>query len=401
MRPIIIKSLFFFFFFFLLVFPVSGATSQIDLIPNVHLDYVTGAIQMNLSDYFDGYSYANVYLNFLGYYDMITSSSYGYCSNFSENCAASSQIFWLDYMNLTLYDGGGGDVFLEFSKIGTNNWEFEVYPVQIEVWDASETSWSWQYIHFISSNTSVYYDPEPGVQPSVIGSISDADLYADDVTLYMNDYFVNYDWIIASWGDPVNGRAYSLSKRAVSTIEECVPDLNQGPANNGIMVCAVGTGGEVIFYITGYRPEVATFNISFVAYNIYGSSDGESAQYTTANVTPVYYEPPSYEQNASESFSFIGYLTYLFSEIYPDKSHLSFRQEMGYVLITALIVNLVGLFLFIGTKSTQYAGLILLVLNTLMVFYFLAIGYIPIAVLVILGLILLGLPLIKSRVIGS
>lgn len=87
-----------------------------------------------------------------------------------------------------------------------------------------------------------------------------------------------------------------------------------------------------------------------------------------------------------------------FSGLYPRAENLSVRDRYAYVVITILIASVlifcaVGLFF----KNPSAAVWILLVVDLLLFFYFLSIGYIHVSVLVVLILILIAISYFKIR----
>lgn len=95
--------------------------------------------------------------------------------------------------------------------------------------------------------------------------------------------------------------------------------------------------------------------------------------------------------------SFIGVIVGYFSQVFPDKDTISIRIRFAYIFITLVLTDLLIIFALIKTGSMKFIGYVLVAIDTILIFYFIAVGYINIVFAIIGALILLAIGWAKFR----
>lgn len=401
----LIYSLIFIFLFF--NFPlVCADVEQEDVVDSFILDYSTGAYYYNLSRYISGADYYSLEWDFGGQHWLINdhpTDPYFWASSWYEG-----------YYNITIgyvYVPGQGN-FSNYLRVqshtfGGDSWEWKINPFTLCGWNITTenvicTLFSGELTHQLVGFN--YTGGQTGFSPSLDRRISD--YYLDesyDTYFYLSDHFSNFDYAVVTWVWPAEGHSGTLTNDLYSTTDRCVGQVL--PSNSPITICLEGLGGDIAFRGSGNIYGLnTTINISITVYNDYGFAY-DTFYIWVDNRTYVYGGGDGSLTDFDgvgdrDGFSFVGYISQIFNAIYPSYDTISTRMRFSYILITCMIITLGGLFLFIGTRNTQYAGISLLILNIVALFYFLAIKYIPYSFLIVFILIALTLSFFKVKAGG-
>lgn len=406
-----VVSLFFLFSFMPSVSAVGP--DVVDVTSNMYLDYVAGGICKNLSEVFIDFDY--ICLEFC-YGDYCVGEDQSFCDSFVDG--DYYMYFEEDgYFNISVGRPSGtpinethyicinhdyDDTDLNFTN------PFTIFPLEIQAWDiygfmtsqyitVKGEGYNWSNLNLTTSPSGKDY-----IHPTMIRSVSDVPLTQGYGILSMNNYFTNYDYVVFSFTDSIfSNRSYEAVV-SYNDAKFCLADSGPMPGYFGqATICFSGDDEDVYLrlYPNGYD---TLFNVTVRAYNQYGYASDDfifSTSNLTADVDDMYSYIESIDETPSD-YSFVTYLTKLFNSLFPHYDTISMRSRFSYILVIALVVNLGGLFLFIDTGNSKFAGLVLLVLNCLMFFYFIAIRYMPASVLIVMLSLLIGIPLFKSKVIG-
>lgn len=375
--------------FISVVFGQTGAPYQVASIPLPNLG-TNGSITYNLDDYFNNFD------------TLCWSATLMNVSNPSQNISSTTSITGVPATNCI--DGGGASVNYTLLRgqvehlrnPTTGVWSFIVKAygneslIKID-WELRNVFGSAYYSFYsyhsstsavlTANQNSTFGAPYPiiSLAPKTLGS-------GQSYTFKASDYFGgNVTDFTVSWEDTIN-----LQSAYVNALYGGSPSTYSGL----IQVNVLPIGNDFNITVTGLG-NTATFPIQLIAKN----SVGEST--LTYILTSVFSSTSGSGTTTSSDLrngsSIIGYLTSIFDDVFPAKETLSVKYRFAFVFITLLIVNLLAFLLMMQSGSIKFLGWIILVLDVLLIFYFLAIQYIPISILIFFILLLLAGSYFKLR----
>lgn len=379
--------LFSFLFLFILVSSISvtassGTPYMKDWAPAFELDYYVTSLYQDWTQIFGDFNYLCYELQWGG-------DIHRYCNwDLVSNSTTDAWFSAPGYFNFTIYGFPYNDMYIH--NLGPA--DFLVNPLWIEAW-SFDGEMVGTYTHIVgTSQENVTYPIS--VHPQQIVPIPDWDLQEDlAIAFSVNDYFTNYNTIELYIVDSTTGAWGTLTGSSFNADEGCLGSYPAGLNDFTIMVCLEGSGDgyNVKLYPLGNDTSI---EIELTVRNNYGWA------YDTFNVTSAFSDfgdVPQYEINDSMSASFVAYITGVFSALYPSKDVTSTRQKFGYTFISFVLLNFLLLFGLYSTKSMPALKYLLPVLNIILVFYFFAIGYLPVSILIIGFLLLLTISYFKVR----
>lgn len=399
------KILYFnFFLFIFLIFSIGSIFADLevnDVIPDFSLPYYVGSENINLSEYFSGADFYCIDFDYNGtnYADCI------YIGGINRNDWEYRSFSVPNHLNLTFgfFPYWNGSHYINVTDLevsqyynGSHQTVSEdatyIYPVTFEAWCVSCSTQMVSQI-FMINNSDIYGNYYNGTTnyslPIFLNYFSDYTLNYDDAVVFsLNDYFTNYERATILFQNSLDSYQYQLS---VS-----LDDPNK--------VCEITSGGTVCLessnydiYLSLYSSGVnSTTNIDVNVFNGYNFIYDDFNLFITDVMTDEDFQPTIYPEGEN-SFSFIAYISSLFNSIFPNYTLLNSRSKFSYVIITLLIINLLGGFLYYKTNSMSFFGSYSIITNILFICYFIAIHYIPLVLLILVGLIALATAFIKFR----
>jgi hypothetical protein len=217
-----------------------------------------------------------------------------------------------------------------------------------------------------------------------IGSISSPILvpYGTSTSYYIGQYFAQWDDVsLQVHNVPMSVQYGDTINRQRGQKPYCIT------ANKSLSVCLTPTSDDIRLDIRTLSPVYAnngSYLISVQATNFSTTNAmGFSLEVDTELLTGI--------TNETKSGSFVASFTSTFLSLFPDKSQLSASEKFGFVFISMLVVSaLIYYLVYLSQKkipsSVHY---IIFMLNVALFLFFIAIGYIPIALLIVLTLIII------------
>lgn len=221
-----------------------------------------------------------------------------------------------------------------------------------------------------------------------VDSIPDVTLKdSSSQNLYMNNYLLGYNKITLFVNDSTETSIKTITA-SFNGYQDC--------ETTSVKICVVPKLSAGVPYIqlelTGYA-EDSTIYVTSQAENTTGPSYAND----TFIILSGDVNSPAYTGVTGSSF--IGYLTSWLSSIFPDSDELSTSFKFGFVFVTIFFVSLaIYLFSWKATGSVdKLVHWIVLILDVLLIFYFTAIGYIPIGIIIIFVLFLLAIGYLRLK----
>lgn len=375
------KTIFLFFSLFLIIsiFSISATPNQNDWIDNFNMPYYVVELCEELGDSFVGYDYFTV--EYLDAGNIVfLNGSYGVDVHFYD----------YDNYKISLYANNS----LCVKNLGDGYQSYHFQPLLL-AWDNLGNAVGQEFIVQLSGEDNFSYSPTIiSIMPSQLKPFQDIDLgYELSENYDLSDYFVNWDSIIIDYS--FNDTNFALEGLKTAVGEGCIGNSRGSIAPSPILACLEGLGNEVYLkiYSTGYSTSNIEFNIQvwnqngwvFDSFNI------------STSINPDYssFEEFDYNQTGTGK-SFVGYFVDLMRDIFPNYQELSTSQRYGYVMITMLVFTLLIIFGLYKTNP-KIIPYILLIINPVIILYFIAISYISVAVLIIVALILASLTFFKVK----
>lgn len=173
--------------------------------------------------------------------------------------------------------------------------------------------------------------------------------------------------------------------------------------SNQIRTCIVPYSNDFLIRLTslGYNN---TFEYYVIVYNQSDWSPTTTGFYGVDYSSIIFDVSTNYSIASDplvlqDSPSFISQLTSVFLLIFPDKEDLTPTSRFGFVFIT-LLLNSIVLYVLIYTATKDISSIshiIVFSVNLVLVCFFIAIGYIPIILLLLFALVLLFLGWFKLK----
>lgn len=225
-----------------------------------------------------------------------------------------------------------------------------------------------------------------------IGSINTPIYLAEgtSTSYYFNNYYSGYDFVDIVVSDVPMAIFYGdFISRTFSDAPYCVT------ANHTLSVCLVPLFDNFRLDIRVLSPYYSPNSSYLISLDALNSS--------TSNMSgiglEVYVEGISIDLNQSDNF--LIYWTAIFLNLFPSSENLTTSQKFGFVFIVILVVT--GLIYFVGYKTggiNKFIHWIVFLLDGFLFLFFIAIGFIPIVILVVCGCILIALTYFKIKAGG-
>lgn len=223
------------------------------------------------------------------------------------------------------------------------------------------------------------YEEITGNNPFRLLNFGNVFLSGTGFTAYnINGYYTNYNKFNISWFDDTLNATQIISKQIGEPRTTITGDIEvylDGQINTG----------TITFNIAGLNKNITT-NMTIRAINENGF-DEQSFIITTSAIQP------------SVSEGVFSQIVSSFSGIFPDSSNLSTSTKWAYVIISIFLVT--GTLLFVvGKEHIIIAVWLSIILDILLFFYFVVIGYIGAGTIITIALIGIGLTYFKLRQTG-
>lgn len=304
----------------------------------------------NLTEFtFNGF-YAN-YTNISLTFDDDIQSQTGFIQT---SKTGSSAVYNYDHITIRL-DPLTSDIRL---RITSKNYDF---GTNITINASNSLSNVQNVIELITYNTTET-EIEENASPTQIASIANQELNIS-ATYDINPslFFTNYNFTSVEYIDPDSAEIV------------IVPEGTSTETNTYFSIQAFVNGTYRVTNLGGANELIQTFKI--VTENLYGTTN-DTFTITMQPAPP----PPSWLQN----------FTSLIESWYPDEEDLTLAQQLTYVILTMIITLVLGAVLMFNTADDMIKKIVLSatgVLTILEVFFFIAIGYIPVVIAVLIGLL--------------
>jgi hypothetical protein len=219
-----------------------------------------------------------------------------------------------------------------------------------------------------------------------IGSISSPIFMPDAfcTSYYISQYFSGWDDVsLQVWDVPMTSQYGDSTNRQRGELPYCLV------ANKTLSVCLTPLSDDI-------RLEICTLDILYANNGSYLISI-QATNFSTTNALGFSLEVDTFMRegitNQTKSDSFVASWTSSFISLFPSKDNLSTSEKFGFVFIAMLIITgLIYYLVYLSQKkipsSVHY---IIFMLNVALFLFFVSIGYIPVAVLVVLALIIIAL----------
>jgi hypothetical protein len=296
---------------------------------------------------------------------------------FFDNYSNSPQLLSLDtnddidnidtyYWNFTLYNENNA------TRLKIDSFDVNFYTNIIVIASNSMNSVNQSFILNISDTVST--DP-----PNKIDTFDDRYYnYNQSKQISLNTVFQNYDSISVQFENNVTSETVNMIKS--------FGNVNDFYYSDELNVALIEDNG--IVYIQ-FQTKFVSFNQTFTinAYNDYGVAQETLKIIITEESVIVIPSEPEPEINVTPTGVYTS-LVNLFTGFFPDSSNLSISTRFSYVFVTVLLsaVAIVGR----GVMSGGGAGIAVILAMIVVifeVFYFIAIGYIPMFLVVMLSLV--------------
>jgi hypothetical protein len=422
------KSLFSFFLFSLILFSSISLVSAIDsinIIPNFRFTGSNLQSCINLVDYFEGFNYISVN------YTTLDGTNY---SVFTDSTDIFKRTGWVD-SRYTISLQRKSPTNWELCLIGAYTTPYYFYPLEIWAWNKTSEEAVAQFVAVIADNADEidenFYLPK----------VTDETLFNRVINLGYDGMLIrNLDDVFSDF-DSLSFDIYDYESVYITTLNYCFSETgdNPNPIERGHMseACCYDTdtkmwfclysggSGDGIDYTLGqsfifkaYSDKNDTIlNVKMTAFNDYGSVFRTMTISTSSDINDVvneddylfiynstggttHYSDGTIINPTYTGTSFLGYLSSLFDVIFPNKDSLTLKQKFSYVLITFFLIDFLILILCFKSQNIKLAGILIIIIDVLMFFYFLAIGYIPITILIIFILIALVFSFFKIKAGG-
>ena len=240
-----------------------------------------------------------------------------------------------------------------YYEIFGQNWDFSTL-VNISVWNTEGNVSA--IINLTTTNTTS--DGNPPNQTATIPNFN-VSVYGTTI-INVSEYFTNWNYTKILTTNPTNLTPISIAQ-------------GQGNSTNEYFILTSLPDGTFSFYNVG-ATEFKKVETKVVTENGYGTAN------QTFNIT--------YNGNPAPTGSLFTIFTYL-NNMFPDEDELTLSQQMLYIILTMMITAIIlGIGVFYTTdqliqKIFMFAIGLLLIME---VFFFVANGYIPVIVLVLISL---------------
>lgn len=282
--------------------------------------------------------------------------------------------------------------YIEFFGYGS---DFVLNPVNLIIGKDGVDEYEIAFVYFADDDYEGFtgaggYPSEYSVAPYFVGTIPIVDVgYGDAIGFTLDEYVENFQQITLEWHDDILDTDFFV-QAGLNSEETCYAE------GGDVTICTQGAGSTVVLkFYSNFNDVNKTIN--FTATNSYGSI---YTSFLVKSSSDADYEYETYYPiEEGTTASFVGYFTSLLNKIFPPKDTLSTKTRFGYVLITALLINFLIIYGLSRIDAVKYAVPFLGFLDIVLVFYFTAVGYIPLGFVIITGLI--GLVLLIFKVKGG
>lgn len=224
-------------------------------------------------------------------------------------------------------------------------------------------------------------------------SIPDIDLkYGEVREFYLNANIYGYDWINITTNDSGNFES------AYVELEDSRECFNSPKVQFCLIPSYTGANANVLLQITSLSLD------GFVEVNLVGGNEYLIGNVTWASATNLEFEVTSGNFGSTSGldsdYSFISAIANNFISIFPDKDTVSTSAKFGMMLVTFLLVSIILYMLMWkagGGTIHGFSHWIVGGVDFVLFLFFVGIGYVSIAVLIVLGLIVLLLAYLRTK----
>lgn len=237
---------------------------------------------------------------------------------------------------------------------------------------------------------------------SVTQSIDDIYLKANTgVRLPLNVNFYGYQWVNITTND--SGTIHSAYVLIADTSREC---YNSPHVTFCLVPSRYSSGVGYIDLTIDSLNQDANISVNLVAGNELVEIINATENMTWASATNLEFYVFSGSQTSQGStgldsdYSFISAMANNFLNIFPDKDSVSTSAKFGMMLVTFLLVSIILYMLMWkagGGTIHSFSHWIVGGVDFVLFLYFVGIGYVSIAVLIVLGLIVLLLAYLRTK----
>lgn len=222
---------------------------------------------------------------------------------------------------------------------------------------------------------------------SVIRDIPNVNLSISSSTAtYLTTYFAQFDTIYLQVGFNLTDFTsnYTIT-RSFGQLQYCRADL--------LDICLIPSSNEIVFKITTMGKTGCIWN-QMTAWN---SSNPGSMVVQGFELCAI--SENSNTNLTSSSSSFLSYWTGIFMSLFPESTTLNSSQKLGFVFISMALISALILFLFFYVTGSikGVAGYVTFLIDIALFLFFIAIGYVPIIVLILIGLILIVIAFFRIK----